>query len=200
MTAWNVTVRHDIQVRGYAFGLRPVHLDDAAFILSLRTDPELSRYINPTSDSLKDQRAWMQRYFARANDYYWIVTRSETKEPEGAVALYNVDYASHLGEWGRWVLRKGSLAAVESASLVYRAAFEVLNLRRIYCRTVLANRSVVSFHASCGLETSVDAGLRVRLRGTDHEVVEQFLTADRWPLVKRVVDERACAVAHLLGR
>ena len=193
-------MRHNVQLRGYAFGLRPVELGDAAFILSLRTDPELSRYINPTSDRLENQENWIRGYFARPNDRYWVISRRHTGVPEGAVAIYDINPVQRQAEWGRWVLKKGSLAAVESALLVYRAAFYMLDLDLIYCRTVSANRSVVSFHTSCGLETRAGAGLRVQLRGTEYDVVEQFLTKARWRLVERKLEERACAAARLLSR
>jgi RimJ/RimL family protein N-acetyltransferase len=193
-------VRHNLHVEGYAFGLRPVDLRDASFILSLRTDPELSRYINPTSDRLDDQEDWIRHYFERPNDNYWVITRRQTGQAEGAVAIYDIDTSRRQAEWGRWVLKKGSLAAVESALLVYRAAFRLLDLDRIYCRTVSANRSVVSFHAACGLETRPNHGLRVRLRGTTYNVVEQFLTKDRWRVVEPALTERACSAARLLSR
>ena len=193
-------MRNNIRLKGYAFHLRPAELADAAFILQLRTDPDLAKYLNPTSDRLEDQEAWMLRYFDRPNDYYWVVERSRREQPEGAVAIYDVDPTRRQAEWGRWILRKGSLAAVETALLIYRAAFERLRLQRIYCRTISANRSVVSFHNSCGLRTSLDRQLKVDLRGTEYDVVEQYLTADLWPQVKRSLDERACAVARLLSR
>jgi RimJ/RimL family protein N-acetyltransferase len=193
-------VRHDIRVTGLCFGLRPVVLSDAPFILSLRTDPELARYINPTSDRLDEQKEWMQRYFERPTDYYWIITRTGTQEPEGAIAIYDVDRGGRQAEWGRWILKKGSLAAIESALLIYRVAFDELKLGRVYCRTVSANRSVVSFHTSCGLAMRPDPGIRVNLRGTDYYAVEQYLTEDRWPSVKGVLDQRACSVARLLAR
>jgi RimJ/RimL family protein N-acetyltransferase len=197
---WSATVRHDIRVKGYAFHLRPAEIRDSAFILSLRTDPELSRFINPTSDRLEDQEAWMERYFQRPNDYYWMIVRTATDEAEGAVAIYDVDQTGHQAEWGRWVLRKGSLAAVESTLLVYRAGFDVLGLHRMYCHTVSVNRSVVSYHTSCGLETTSNGQLKKRLRGREYEHVEQYLTLDRWPAVKGSLDERASAVARLLSR
>jgi RimJ/RimL family protein N-acetyltransferase len=178
--------------------LRPAATADSAFILSLRTDAELSRYINPTSVKLDDQQTWMRRYFARPGDYYWVIERSSTARPEGAIAIYDVDQGQ--AEWGRWILRKGSLAAVESALLVYRAGFDVLRLQRMFCRTVSVNRSVVSFHASCGLQTSPNGHLKVKLRGRQYDVVEQFVTAANWPAIERSLDRRAAGVARLLAR
>src|ERR1039457_4516855 len=65
---------------------------------------------------------------------------------------------------GRWILRRGSLAAAESALLVYTIAFEDLALDRVYCRTVSANRAVVSFHRDGTLDPPPRVARRCRKR------------------------------------
>jgi RimJ/RimL family protein N-acetyltransferase len=144
-------MRHDLCLAGSAFRLRPVGNADASLILWLRTKPELNRFLHGTSPSLDDQLTWLDHYYERPGDYYFVVERQETGVPEGVVSIYDIDPQSISGEWGRWILKPGSLAAVESAWLIYRCAFEQLDLRQVYCRTVADNTPVVSFHDSCGI-------------------------------------------------
>jgi len=193
-------VRHDIRLRGHAYEIRPVEMADAAFILQLRTDPELSRLIHPTSPRLEDQHAYLQRYFETPGDCYFIVVRSATGRPEGTVAIYDIGAAPGEAEWGRWIIRQGSMGAPESALLTYRVAFDVLGVNRIYCRTAAANRNVIAFHESCGLQTRAGASLTHNFGGKVYDAVEQFMTRMGWPTAERTLDERARAVARLLSR
>ena len=193
-------MRHDIRLRGHAYEIRPVEMADAAFMLQLRTDPQLSRLIHPTSSRVEDQQAYLQRYFDTPGDCYFILVRSGTGRPEGTLAIYDINAAPGEAEWGRWIIRQDSMGATESALLIYRVGFDVLGLNRVYCRTAAANRNVVAFHESCGLETRTGVALQHNFGGVMYDAVEQFMTRERWPAAHRALDERAKAVARLLTR
>jgi RimJ/RimL family protein N-acetyltransferase len=113
-------LRHDVGLEGFAFRLRPVELGDAADIVDLRRDPDRSRFIHETPPSVEAQVRWLEDYFRRDGDHYWAVERLSDGRTEGFLGLYDVD--GDRAEWGRWVLRPGSLAAAESAWLVHEAA------------------------------------------------------------------------------
>ena len=54
--------------------LKLVSLKDAKLIYDLRTDKNLSKYLNPTSTKINDQIEWMKNYFKRNNkklEYYF---------------------------------------------------------------------------------------------------------------------------------
>lgn len=193
-------MRHEIRLQGHAYEIRPVEIADAEFMLQLRTNPELSQLIHPTSPRLGDQLAYLERYFQTAGDCYFIVIRSATGRREGAVALYDIDRAPGQAEWGRWIMRQDSMGAPEAALLIYRVGFDVLGLNRIYCRTAAANANVVAFHTASGLETNAGPALAHDFGGVIYPAVEQFVMHDRWPAVARTLDQRARAVARLLAR
>lgn len=176
-------MRHEIVTEGFAFRLRPLGVEDAEFVLSLRTDPELSRFINPTSPDVADQIAWTNRYFDKPDDASFIVERINGRA-EGAVSIYDIredpEFGGKTAEWGRWILRRNSPAALECAILVYRTAFGPLGLDSVYCRTVAANEPVVAFHTSLGLETRRALPGYVELRGEVQDSVEQIMTPRRW--------------------
>lgn len=194
-------MQHDISLEQYAFRLRPLTTDDAAFVISLRTNPELSRFINPTSPKVEDQVAWTQRYYQKTDDYSFVLERL-SGEPEGLVSIYEIrddaEYGGKTAEWGRWILKSGSPGALECAILVYRAAFERLHLNSVYCRTVAANRSVVAFHTSTGLETRRLLKDYVVLRDVTYDSVEQIMTPERWDAVRPGLEKTARRLAQKL--
>lgn len=181
-------MRHDISVDGYVFSLRPVRLSDAGFIVELRTDRKRACYLHPTSSNICDQEAWIEAYFARPGDYYFAVERKGNGRVEGFVGIYDVAPYLCDAEWGRWILRTQSLAAVESAHLVYRTAFNVLGLRCVHSRTISANEAVVSFHDSCGIRRSNAGGGSFLSNGVRFDMVEHRLTSGEWPEIDARLD------------
>ena len=192
------TVQHDLHAEGEAFRLRPVRLSDAELIVELRTDPVLSRYLHPVSADVARQRVWLETYFAREGDYYFIV-EARDGAPQGTVGIYDLDDDRRTAEWGRWILRHGSLAAIESARLVYTVSFDVLSLAEVYCRTVAENAPVVSFHDSCGLARA-SSNDEVELDGRKLSMVRHVLTRDAWPRCDAHLHSRAKRIARMLSR
>ncbi|MEM9379882.1 MAG: GNAT family N-acetyltransferase [Planctomycetota bacterium] len=180
-------MRHDIVVEGPTFRLRPVRVEDAAIMVEIRTgDPLRSRFMNPTSPDVSLQVAYLEAYLERETDAYFVVERRGSAEPEGLVAVYDIgEEGPGRAEWGRWVLRPGSVAALESAWLTYRAAFEHLDLDLVYCRTVAANEQVVTFHDSCGLVRHGTLPGYVTIGDVVHDSVEHRLDRTGWPAVDR---------------
>jgi RimJ/RimL family protein N-acetyltransferase len=178
-------LRHDIRLEGYAFALRPVAEPDREFIYGLRSDAALNRFIHPTT--AEGHARWLAEYFDRPRDYYFIVESRAARQPEGTVSVYNLDEARQSAEWGRWVLRRGSLAAIESAWLTYRAAFEALKLEMVYARTLRANERVIAFHDSCGCARTEDGG---------PEVLEQQMTRAMWLTAGLALAAKAARLAR----
>lgn len=170
-------MRHDFHLQGQAFRLRPIGDADAELVLSLRGNPELNRYLHRSSSRIEDQLAWFADYYDRPGDYYFVLERFDG-QPEGVVSIYDV--ANGAAEWGRWILKPGSLAAVECAWLIYRIAFEVLGLDVIYCRTLAENERVVSFHDSCGITERSLLPAYVTLEGVAMDAIEHRLTSYQW--------------------
>lgn len=174
-------MRHDLVIEGYGYRLRPVGDQDAALVVALRSNPELNRYLHASSASIDDQLAWLAQYYQRAGDYYFVLERTDNGQAEGVIAVYDIDAASASGEWGRWILQPGSMAAVESARLIYQCAFEQLQMQAVYCRTVAENAKVVSFHDSCGISTRRTLPAHFTLGGKAYDAVEHRVSAAEWP-------------------
>jgi RimJ/RimL family protein N-acetyltransferase len=189
-------MRHNFFLKGFAFNLRPVELTDAEFIVQMRTaDPERARYLHPVSPDVQLQREWLAKYFERDADYYWVVERPDTHSPEGLIGIYGVDPEERTAEWGRWILKPGSLAAIESSLLIYRVAFEFLKLESLYCLTIEENLSVLSFHDSCGLSRTELLKNHFTLGGRQYDAVKHVCLRNAWPDVRRKLEPKAQAIA-----
>jgi RimJ/RimL family protein N-acetyltransferase len=187
-------------VDGHVFRLRPVEVEDAAFILELRTDPERSRYLHPVANDLDAQRRWIEFYFERPGDYYFVIENRDTGQREGTAGIYNIDRI--FAEWGRWIVRAESRAAIESAGLIYRVGFEVLGLESMYCRTSVENVPAVQFHRSFGLERIRTLPRYLELDGRLVDAVEMRLTRVQWEAIREKVEQKAhdCQASHRHSR
>ncbi len=188
---------HNIRVDGRAYRLRPLRVDDAEFVVQLRTDPVLCKYIHATSPSLDAQRQWTQRYLQRADEWYFIVERISNNRPEGTICIYNVDRTGSevRAEWGRWVMRRDSLGATEAACHIYDIGFDQLNIDLLYCHTESQNLPVVSFHDSMGLKYSGE------VVGPEGEHwTEQIMTKAMWAARRTEVWTKAERMAKMLDR
>ena len=193
-------MRHDLSLAGIAFRLRPISDTDAPLVLELRCNPELNRYLHATSRSLNEQLVWFARYYERPGDYYFVIERRDSGAAEGVIAIYDIDTHAACGEWGRWILKPGSLAAVESAWLIYRCAFEQLGLERVYCRTIADNVPVVSFHDSCGIAARCLLPGHFNLGGKQMDAIEHQVDRQSWVKIGSRMERLAQMMARRLQR
>jgi RimJ/RimL family protein N-acetyltransferase len=135
-----------------------------------------------------------------SNDYYFVVENRDSRRRHGLVGIYNIDPVVQTGEWGRWILRAGSFAAVETALLVYQVAFECLQLRSVYCITVADNLAVLSFHDSCGLARAAFLPRHFELAGVRYDAVKQVCMHENWPIVRSRLEVQAERIARRLER
>lgn len=189
-------MRHEITLTGPAFRIRPVCDSDAEFILSLRTDSALTQYLHATSSDLSQQLEWLSRYYDRNGDYYFVVEGLDTSKSEGLVSIYDINETSECGEWGRWILRHNSLAAIESSMLIYRCAFEILNLKSLCSYTVRDNQSVVSFHDSCGIRDSTVISGYFTFDGKKRDAVRHIINRTDWPEISKQLEHLSTMVSR----
>ena len=147
------------QLVGNQLILRNAGVDDAAFIVRLRTDPKKRRYLSPTSTEIAHQVAWLAQY-AQAADQAYFVVAEKTGAKVGTIRIYQPFDDSFC--FGSWVMQDGLPAtyAVESLLIVYHYALDTLGFNRSYFAVRKANRSVWRFMERFGGvrtgETAVD--------------------------------------------
>lgn len=167
-------MRHNIRISGFSYKLRPVELEDAQFIIDTRLeDAQKSQFVHKISADVNLQINWLNNYFEREGDYYFVIENLFTKEKEGLISIYNVE--GNKAEWGRWVLKRGSLASLEGVDLLYKVAFEKLGLEELYTRTVEDNAVVVNFHKSINAKFRQILPNEFELEGKTYNAVEQYV-------------------------
>lgn len=139
--------------------LRLAEVADAAFILQLRTDKILSRFLNKTDNNLLRQQQWLQAYKQREaekKEYYFIIENATTAEPIGTVRLYNIQGEQYTS--GSWILKKGtpSNAATLSDYMITYFGFETLGFNRCFFDVRKENKKVLAFHKRFAAYVSED--------------------------------------------
>lgn len=86
----------------YGLHVRLVREDDAEFIVRLRTDEKLGRYVHSTDPSVEKQKSWLKEYKKReenGEDYYFVF-ETPVQYPVGLMRIYDIsDTAFTVGSW-----------------------------------------------------------------------------------------------------
>lgn len=144
---------------GKYVNLREVSLDDAEFILKLRTDEKKSRFLHKTENNLQKQIDYLTHYFTLDNEWYFII-ENKNIVPIGTIRIYNVCNQCYTG--GSWIMKDGSTPqeVFEGDLLLKRYAFEVLGFNESVFDVRKNNTKVVRYHKICGAqiieETDID--------------------------------------------
>ena len=160
------------------YWLRTILPEDAGEVLRLRTNATRTRYLHTVDTSLKGQELWIARDLNDVSTRYFAIMHDD--KVEGLIGLTCIDVEQRTSEWGRWIVDEGSMAAVPSVVLIYDYCFSVLNLVKVYCRTVISNAEVLSFHKSCGLAEGPVLKDWFVINDAHCDAVEHFLEREEW--------------------
>jgi RimJ/RimL family protein N-acetyltransferase len=135
---------------GHSLMLKNADVNDAAFILQLRTDEDKSRHLSKTENDLEKQINWLRTYADNQEQVYFIIQNLQG-ENLGTVRLYDQREDSFC--WGSWIMKEGAPAssAIESALMVYHYGLQ-LGFKRAHFDVRKANVSVWKFHQRFGAE------------------------------------------------
>jgi hypothetical protein len=136
-------------VERYGLQVRLVNESDAEFILSLRTDSRLGRYISNTSSDIEQQRQWIRAYEQRKEngiEYYFIIQLQG--KPIGTFRLYNIEGDKFVS--GSWVFSPDSPvgASILGDIICREIAFDDLGLKRDIGDVRKDNKLVLRYNMS----------------------------------------------------
>lgn len=198
-------MKHNLVADGYSYRIRPITYEDAQFIIDVRLeDKERNCFIHEISSDVNIQYQWLDKYFERDDDYYFVIENKLLGEREGLIAIYDVK--ENKAEWGRWVIKKGSLSAIESVDLIFKVAFEKLGLEELYCRTIEDNITVVSFHETVGLKKRGILNEFFELHGKRANAVEHYINRELYfSQIQSELEDKSCLIfrrniKQLLGK
>lgn len=117
----------------YGLQVRLVNESDAEFIVALRTNPRLSRYIHETSPDVEKQKQWIRDYKKREAlglDYYFMFLANG--ERQGVARIYNITEDSFTQ--GSWLFSPNALlgASVLGNIISSETGFELLGKKIMY--------------------------------------------------------------------
>jgi RimJ/RimL family protein N-acetyltransferase len=174
-------MQHSLQAEGYGIRLRPVRMEDAAFIVWLRNLDHVRGKVGDSASSVARQEAWLRDYFAREGDYYFLV------ETLGGVSLgaYGIyDQVGKRAVSGRWIIRQEAPAAIPSAILGFELAFGALGLEELRASTVSTNHSVLSLNRKFGFEQVMIEPGASNIGGKPVDLVHFVLYPKEWAKVR----------------
>lgn len=171
-------MRHTLSSEGFGVRLRPVRLEDARFIVWIRSLEHARGRVGDSAPTVAQQEQWLQEYFAREGDYYFIIETAAARRPVGTYGLYDLREAS--AESGRWIIRPDVPAAIPSAILAMDIAFQNLHLKEVRATTVSTNRRVLSLNRRFGFrQVRVDHAAQV-IGGQPVDLVRFILQPQDW--------------------
>jgi hypothetical protein len=141
----------DFETDKYNLHVRLVNEKDANFILQLRTDLRLSKFIHSTDDNINKQIEWIHSYKdreAKGLDYYFIYEYNNS--PIGVNRIYNI--TNTIGTGGSWVCKPNlDVNQVMGTILIMRdILFETLNKEKDIFDVRKRNVHVIKTHQMMG--------------------------------------------------
>lgn len=137
----------DFTIEKYGLKARFVTEYDAQFIVDIRTDDSLSKYIHATDNNLLKQIDWIRSYKqreARGAEYYFIFFVGDT--PYGVERIYNIKDDSY--DHGSLVFRKESPfgASIKADIITREIGFGLLGKNTNLFDVSKGNNGVISYH------------------------------------------------------
>ncbi|MEE0139924.1 GNAT family N-acetyltransferase [Fusobacterium ulcerans] len=144
------------KIEGNLINLITVQKKDSEFILKLRNDKKLNKYISYVSNSIEVQEKWIEGYLGREEktlEYYFLVQNKDDTLC-GTVRIYNIDYEKKKGEWGSFILNenrpKGAYKEVVELSLNF--ALKKLGLTTLNLEFNKENEKAIYIYEKCGFK------------------------------------------------
>ncbi len=137
----------------YGIQARFVTEDDAKFIIKLRTDPKLTRFIHDTDSDIQKQKEWIRNYKVReaeGKEYYFVVSNNDI--PAGLIRIYNIH--DKIFTVGSIIMDKEAPihCALAATIMAKEVAFEMLGmeLEDTFDGVHIDNKQVVKLSLSWG--------------------------------------------------
>lgn len=138
-----------MKIEKYGIKLNSVEIEDAEFIIILRTDNKKSRYISSTGSDIDLQKKWIKDYKQREaqNKEYYFIAIDENGEKFATYRVYNIE--DDICEIGSWVSKPGYQNANNSIKvdlIMKEFVFEILKYSKVRFEVNKANTSVIKYH------------------------------------------------------
>lgn len=141
----------DFKLNRYGLNVRLVNEEDAEYIVALRSDSKLSRFLNATKNDIEKQKQWIKEYKKREAlclDYYFIYLNND--ERIGLNRIYNINGKTATA--GSWICSPNLPYELPMLTVVIirEIFFEILKLEIDLFDTRKENKKVIKMHHLLG--------------------------------------------------
>ncbi|MEG1048560.1 MAG: GNAT family N-acetyltransferase [Bacilli bacterium] len=133
-----------------------VDINDAKFILSLRSNKILNEHLSYIENSIENQQEWILDYKEREKnkkEYYFKICDKNNCEL-GLVRLYNIDYTEKVLTFGSFILtpERPKLTALEATIMMMEITFKILKMKKVILDVRIKNSKASNFYERFGFE------------------------------------------------
>lgn len=139
----------DYKLEGKYVNLRSVTEEDAEFILEIRNNPQISKYLPPLNVTVDQQRQWIAKQRADKDSYYFILETPDLT-PIGTLSVY--DIVDDHAELGRSCSIGEPASTIEAGVLLSEFVFDTLHLEYTTIWVYEGNKAVIALNQSGGYE------------------------------------------------
>ena len=146
-------IQSDFSMDRYGLHVRLVSKDDTDYILSLRTNKKLAKFLHPTENSRLKQLEWLTEYKIRekeGRDYYFVYEKDS--KSIGVNRIYNI--FEYYGTIGSWICNPENDVETSMAThfLLLDILFEILDLDLTVFDVRKKNKHVIKLHQKVGAQ------------------------------------------------
>ena len=143
----------NMQLIGKNLTFRLVEEEDAQFILRLRLDPFLNKYISKTDSDIRKQIEWIKQYKVREKrneEYYFIIIKNNNLEKVATVRIS--DFTPKRFTFGSLLIKRGAPLNyfIEIYQICFNFAFESLGFVECSFANRKANKKIINFNTMFG--------------------------------------------------
>lgn len=143
----------EFSMNRYGLHARLVNEDDTDYILSLRTNKKLTKFLHPTENSRQKQLEWLTNYKVserEGRDYYFIYEKDG--KPIGINRIYDIN--KYYGTIGSWICSPDNEAETSMATYFFMLDifFKILDLDMAVFEVSRGNEHVAKLHKMAGAQ------------------------------------------------
>lgn len=134
-------------LEGKFVNLRSVMKEDAEFILKVRNNSEISKFLPSLNVTVDQQQEWINHQRNDSDSYYFII-EDKTKNRIGTVSVYNI--VENHAEVGRFCSLGNSIQNSEAALILDDFIFQKLSIDYLDIWAYKDNRPVLALNKGFG--------------------------------------------------
>lgn len=136
-------------IAGKRINLRCAEASDAEFTLSIRNDPELTRFIPRVNSDYETQKKWIVSQ-QDASDSCFLVYERKNHECIGTISYYDFDTLAKKCEIGRYISYGTAMENVEAVLLLLDYLFEETDINEVTLNNDAQNNRIIKFWEKFG--------------------------------------------------